>query len=123
MQTKAANPVSLGRHSRNCTVCSHKYREEIEQEFINWTSPKVIGKKFGLKDRTSIYRHAHAVGLVAKRQRNVRIALEKIIERVEEVQVTGATVVAAVQTYARINSQGQWIERGERVSLNNMLNE
>jgi hypothetical protein len=37
------------------------------------------------------------------------------------VEVTSAAVVAAVQTYARINSQGEWIERVEHVSLNDMF--
>jgi hypothetical protein len=110
-----------GRHSRNCRICRHGCREEIEQEFINWTGPKAIARKFGLKDRTSIYRHAHAVGLVVKRQRNVRAALEKIIERVGEVEITSAAVVAAVQAYARINSQGQLVERIEHVGVNDLF--
>jgi hypothetical protein len=43
-------------------------------------SPAVITEEYGLSDRSSIYRHAHALGLFAKRQRNVRAALERIIE-------------------------------------------
>jgi len=34
------------------------------------------------------YRHAHARGLFAKRQRNVRAALERIIEHAGDVEVT-----------------------------------
>jgi hypothetical protein len=120
-QPKQNEAISLGRHSRNCTICAHKHREEIGREFINWTGAKTIAKEFGLKDRTAVYRHAHATGLFPKRQRNIRAALEKIIERVGDVEVTSASIVAAVQTYARINSQGQWVERVERVSLNDMF--
>jgi hypothetical protein len=118
---KAPTPVSLGRHSRNCTVCAHTHREEIEREFINWTSAKIIAKEFGLRDRTAVYRHAHAFSLFNKRGRNIRAALEKIIERAGEVEVTSAAVVAAVQAYARINSQGQLIERVERVGVNDLF--
>jgi hypothetical protein len=118
---KAPKPISLGRHSRNCTVCAHKDRDEIEREFINWTAVKVIAKIFGLKDRTAIYRHARASGLFAKRQRNIRAALEKIIEQAGDVEVSSAAVVAAVQAYAKINSQGEWIERVERVSQNDLF--
>jgi|SRR5271167_2950124 len=121
IRSEARKPISSGRHSRNCRVCAHKYREEIEREFVNWTSPKVIAKEYGLKDRTAVYRHAHASGLFPKRQRNLRAALEKIIERAGEVEVTSAAVVAAVQAYGRINSQGKWIERVERVGMNDLF--
>jgi hypothetical protein len=120
-QSKLDQPISLGRHSRNCTICARRDREEIETEFISWTGAKAIAKRFGIKDRAAIYRHAHALGLFTKRQRNVRAALEKIIERAADVEVTSAAVVAAVQAYAKINSQGQWIERIERVSMNDLF--
>ena len=113
--------VSLGRHKTNCTVCAHGKRDEIEQEFVAWKSPVLIATECGLADRTSIYRHAHALGLFAKRQRNIRAALEKIIERAGEVEVTSSAVVAAVQAYAKINAQGQWVERSEHVNLNELF--
>ncbi|MGC1296494.1 MAG: hypothetical protein WA869_15780 [Alloacidobacterium sp.] len=74
-----------------------------------------------MTDRSSVYRHAHALGLFAKRQRNVRAALERIIERAGEVDVTASAVVAAVQAYSKINAAGQWIERTEQVSLNDLF--
>jgi hypothetical protein len=61
-----SKPVNLGRHSAGCKICSHPDREEIERDFVNWRSPAVIAKEHGLKDRTSVYRHAHALGLVRK---------------------------------------------------------
>jgi hypothetical protein len=121
MPRKTTRPVSLGRHKRNCTVCAHERREEIEREFINWTGATAIAKDYGLVDRTTVYRHAHAFGLFAKRQRNVRAALEKIIEKAGEVEVTSAAVVAAVQAYAKINAAGQWIDRSEHVNLNELF--
>ena len=36
-------------------------------------------------------------------------------------EVTASAVVAAVQAYAKINSQGQWIDRTEHVNLNELF--
>src|SRR5262249_18956270 len=80
-----------------------------------------IAKADGLKNRASVYRHAHALGLFPKRQRNVRAALERIIEHAGEVEVNAAAVVRAVSVYARINSAGQWVERSERIDLNQLF--
>jgi hypothetical protein len=115
------SPIKLGRHRRNCSVCAHKNREEIESDFIGWRSPAAIAAEFGLADRASVYRHAHALGLFQKRQRNIRAALERIIEKAGEVEVTSSAVVAAVQAYAKINAAGQWVDRSEHLSLNNMF--
>jgi hypothetical protein len=112
--------VSLGRHKRNCSICGHPHRDEIEAEFIAWRSPESLARQYGLADRASVYRHAHALGLFAKRQRNVRAALERIIEKAGEVEVTSAAVVAAIQTYAKINAAGEWIEPGERLTLHEL---
>ena len=117
----AAKSVSLGRHKANCTVCAHEKREEIEARFVEWQSPAIIAIDYGLTDRTSIYRHAHAFGLFGKRKRNVQAALERIIEKSGEVEVTASAVVAAIQAYAKINSQGQWVERSEYVNLNELF--
>lgn len=74
-----------------------------------------------MSDRSSVYRHAHALGLTEKRRRNIRAALERIIEKAGEVDVTASAVVAAVQAYSKINSAGQWIDRSEQVSLNDLF--
>jgi len=115
---KSAN---LGRHQRNCSICSNPERGQIEGEFVSWRSPAAIAEAYGLADRSSIYRHAHALGLFPKRQRNIRAALERIIEHAGEVDVTASAVVAAIQAYSKINAAGQWIERTEQVSLNDLF--
>jgi len=117
MTSKTNKPVNLGRHRRNCGICAHHGRTEIEADFIAWRSPAGIAAEYGLADRATVYRHAHALGLFAKRQRNIKAALERIIEKVGEVDVTAAAVVAAIQAYAKINAGGQWVERSERVNL------
>ena len=119
---KETKVVNLGRHAAVCKICTHTQREEIEHDFINWFSPASIAKQYGLRDRSSVYRHAHALGLFSKRGRNVRAALEKIIERAGEVEVSATAVVSAVSAYARINAAGQWVERTERIDLNELFN-
>jgi hypothetical protein len=120
-QQNADATVSLGRHRRNCSVCAHQQSEEIEAAFIGWRSPAAIAEEYGLADRSSVYRHANALGLFQKRQRNIRAALERIIEKAGEVDVTASAVVAAVQAYAKINSAGEWIDRTETTSMNDLF--
>jgi hypothetical protein len=114
-------PINPGRHEYHCTICSHAQRDEVERAFLNWTSTSCMGKQYGLS-RDSIYRHANALGLIDKRRRNVRAALEKIIEKAGDVEVSAAAVVSAVAAYAKINANGQWIERSEHVSLISVRN-
>jgi hypothetical protein len=119
-KTSAAGS-KLSRHEHGCRVCTHPHREEIEREFIGWKSPAAIAREYGLRDRASIYRHSHAAGLFSKRSRNLRGALERIIERVSEVEVSASAVVAAIQAFAKINAAGQWIDRSEQVNLNDLF--
>jgi hypothetical protein len=113
-------PINPGRHEYQCTICSHSKREEIERALLNWSSPSSISKQYSVS-RDSIYRHAHALGLMDKRRRNVRAALEKIIEKAGDVEVSATAVVSAVAAYAKINANGQWIERSEHISLNELF--
>ena len=92
-------------------------REEIERAFINWISPSQISKQYSVS-RDSTYRHAHALGLMQRRRQNVRVALERIIEKAGDVKVNAAAVVSAISAYARINSRGEWVDRNQTVNLN-----
>ena len=121
MEQGSKSAVSLGRHKRTCSVCRHDKREEIESGFLAWRSPAALTDEYGLVDRSTIYRHAHALGLFDKRRRNVRVALERIIERAGDVEVTAAAVVSAVQAYSKINAAGEWIDRTETVSMNDLF--
>ena len=112
--------VNRGRHEAQCHVCKHAQREEIEQDFLTWKSPDKIAETFGVS-RDSIYRHARAFDLLEPRRRNVRFALERIIERAGEVEVNANAVVSAVAAYSKINTNGQWIDRRETIDLNDMF--
>lgn len=119
---ETGKPVDIERHRRaGCKVCAHRERAQIERDFIAWKSPTAIATEYGLPDRMNVYRHAWAFGLFEKRQRNVRAALEKIIERAGDVEVTSSAVVAAVQAYAKINAAGQWVDRTEHLNLNELF--
>lgn len=111
------NTLSLARHAAKCKVCSHAQRVEIEADFVDWESPTQIATKYNLADRASLYRHAKATGLDRKRGRNLRAPLGRIIEQLGKVKITGATVLAAIQMYAKINARGEWLEREERPYL------
>ncbi|MFT4112393.1 hypothetical protein [Silvibacterium sp.] len=121
MTRSTSKAVNLGRHQRACGICAHSQCPEIEDAFIAWKSPKAIAEEFSLADRSSVYRHAHAFDLFSKRQRNVRAALERIIEKAGEVDVTASAVVAAIQAYTKINAAGQWVDRSEQVNLNDLF--
>jgi len=111
------NPVSRGRHEYKCRICGHARRGDIEEAFVNWVSPALIAKRYSVS-RDAVYRHARVFGLMGQRRRNVRAALERIIEKAGDVEVNAAAVVSAASAYARINSRGEWVERTETVSLN-----
>ena len=113
----SAPAITPGRHEAKCTICSHINREEIEQAFVNWNSPTRIARDHAVT-RDSIYRHARALNLMERRRRNVRAALERIIESAGEVEVNAAAVVSAVATYAKLNSRGELVEKVESVNMN-----
>jgi len=112
---------NLGRHESGCRICAHPQRHEIEREFISWKSPAKIAVEYKLRDRSSVYRHAHAADLFPKRARNLRAALERLIERIDDVPASAGAIVQAIATHARINSQGQLVEPSEHVHLNDLF--
>jgi hypothetical protein len=106
---KKENP-STYRHDRKCSICRHRDRADIEQEFLHWRSPEKIAKEYGITHYSSIYRHARATGLFAQRATNLRIALSPIIEQSMEVSATADNVIRAVIAFAHLNDLGEWVE-------------
>ena len=78
---KATQRASLNRHRAQCSICAHEECAEIEAAFVAWENTEKIAADFNLPHRTTIYRHVRFFGLDAKRQRNIRVPLQKIIER------------------------------------------
>ncbi|MGA2509823.1 MAG: hypothetical protein ABSG27_06290 [Candidatus Acidiferrales bacterium] len=104
-----------GRHGRKCKVCRHPDRDAIERDFLRWRSPDRIAEDYGIADHSSVYRHAHATGLFARRAATIRLALEPIIERAVTVNVTADAVVRAVYVVAHLNGSGQWVEQPSHI--------
>jgi hypothetical protein len=120
MKNNAEKKPNQGRHEANCRVCGHPQVEEIVNEWCAWANTSKLAKKYKIS-RDSLYRHVAAFNLRERRGRNLRAALERIIEQADSVTVNAGAVVQAIQAYAKINSAGQWVERTERVNLNELF--
>jgi len=115
MTKRRIPPVDVTRHERDCRVCSHPEREEIEREFSEWRPLAVIAKERKIS-RPSLYRHVRALNLFERRDRNIKSALANFIEKGFRVRVTASSFVAAIQAYSKINTEGAWIDKTEDVS-------
>ena len=113
--SQQASRTSLSHHQRKCTICHHPERDTIEEMFVHWHSSSSIHRRFMLRDRSTIYDHAHATGLFAKRRRNLRYALEHMIERADECDISSRGIVTAIKAYASLTTSGEWIEPARRV--------
>ncbi len=112
---RIAPESSIERHARKCQICRHPDRETIEAAFLRWDSPATTAFQFDLGDKHVVYRHARATGLDLQRRHNLRVALENVIERSEEVEFTAATFIRAIRAHACLTDSGQWIEPEKRV--------
>ena len=110
LESRIASNPDFERHSRKCQVCHSRWVEEIEEAYFNWSSAQWIINSFNISYDDAVYRHARAIGLDVKRRRNVVIALEKLIEKVDEVTVTSSTVLRAVRALSCLNSNGRWTD-------------
>src|SRR5208282_53271 len=68
--SRAPHPPNLARHARKCVICSHRDREDIEDDFIDWRRPDEIARNYQIS-QASIYRHARATGLFPRRKREL----------------------------------------------------
>ena len=106
--------TDLVSHRRRCKVCKHPQCDFIELDFVDWRSPAAIAKRYGIRDRASIYRHAHAIGLYSLRRQNLAMALDNLIERADEVKVTSSAIVRAIRARTRITDDGCWVDPPNR---------
>jgi len=107
----AEQPSDPARHERLCSICSHPEREAIEEGFLHWRSPYTLEDEFDLPSVTTIYRHAHALGLFEQRRRNIRYALEYIIEDAAGAKTTSDGIIRAIRAYTScLNDNGEWVE-------------
>lgn len=115
---------SFEHHRRKCQVCNHPDREAIEELFIAWHSPRSIRIEFGTYHRldcSSIYRHARAAGLYAKRRKNLRAVFDLILEHAGNIAPTAHGIVAIVRAYSCLTDTHDWIEPERRVHVVNHI--
>jgi hypothetical protein len=106
--SRSERTESPSHHARKCTICSHPDREDIDDAFLRWRDPRSIVREFGLAHHSTIYRHAHATGLVQQRKANLYTALEYIIEKAQSIKPSASAVIAAVRICAQMD--GLWTE-------------
>ena len=105
----------LDRHARLCVICRHPDRDHIDFDFVQWGRPETIVREYHLRSRKILYRHARATGLsLPPRSRNVRSALDHVIQRISDSAVNTVAAIQAVRIYAHINDSGAWVEPTRR---------
>ena len=100
----------IERHARKCIICKHDQREAIEEDFLNWGHPDYITQNYQLVDYRTIYRHAHATGLMEQRTMNLRFAAESVVEHSADVIPSADALLRAIRVCTRINNRGEWHE-------------
>lgn len=103
------DPVALARHRRKCQVCRHPERDMIEREYRDWSGPLAIARSYGISER-ALFRHLEATGLTSSRRKNLRSALERVLERGVETEIDGPTIIQAVRAYCCLNDENKWVE-------------
>lgn len=107
----SAPPPDLARHARRCLICAHPDRDAIEGEFIRWRSPVHIAHDYGIADRNSIYRHAHATGLIHRRRSEASRVLEHVLERAESTPTNEFDVITrALRLYTCLDDEARFRE-------------
>jgi hypothetical protein len=111
-------PIDPERHSRVCTICHSENREDIEDAYLNWLGPEWITRMFSeVRDRMVLYRHARATGLHEFRRRNLRAALDRVLENADSGKVSGDCALRAIKAYSNLNNDGQWTEPVQKVVI------
>jgi hypothetical protein len=103
-------PVDPERHTRNCAICRSAHRQEIENAFLHWVSPHDIFDEYDLPSRMTVYSHAHATGLYEYRRRNLRSALDRLIEQADSASVSGDCVIRAIRAQSHLGDDGRWTD-------------
>jgi hypothetical protein len=114
---KQLQALLLERHSRRCIICHHPEREAIEEEFVHWRAPWRLAQDYKLADYRTIYRHARAAGLLLQRRERLHSALDAFVESVDDVTVTGDTILRAMRAYSCIDAHGRWTEIPTQVQI------
>ena len=107
--------VDLAHHKVRCSICNRPDREAIDEAFLHWRRSWDLVREFKIASRTSLYRHAHALGLFERRARNMRFALSVIIEEVETVSPSADAIIHAIRAYSCLDDTGHWTDPPKRL--------
>jgi len=110
------NESESSRHARKCSVCNHPEREDIDDHILHWIHSTTIAWHYNLNS-LSIRRHAYATGLLERRVRNRRYAVDHLIEQACTAHVTGETVLRAIRAASCLDDSGRWIEPPKQVVM------
>ena len=102
---------NLSRHRRKCAICAHSQRGAIEDAFGRFESPARIAEQFNLGDRRQVYRHAQALRLFVRRNRNLCASLGLFLEKSDRLIPTFTNFLYAAEKYAKIDEDGETIRR------------
>jgi hypothetical protein len=105
----------LAKHQARCSICKHDERERIDAAFLQWSRVINIVHDFKLPSRSCVYDHARAFNLFELRARNIRFALEHIVENVEDLKPTAHAVIEAVKVLSHLDENGRWHRPAARV--------
>jgi hypothetical protein len=109
-ETNGQHEGNLGRHKAQCSICNSSYLNEIEESWLNWSSPAKIEYDFRVS-RHSLYRHCHAFNLFTKRRQNLLMAYERIAERADTIQFSGSNVLTALGVVSKLMEAQKAAER------------
>jgi hypothetical protein len=104
----AARRPKLSMHAGQCTICRHPFRREIERDFLQWKGPRAIAREYQISSHTVIYRHAHALGLFARRQRALEavLRLSLCIQELDGTLPLEGAIIWALRHLAKTKSRG-----------------
>jgi hypothetical protein len=100
--TQSPDPA-LTLHAARCGICRHPQRAELEQEFLDWVSPREIATEYKVS-KSAIYHHAAVTGLLDQRRRNTMFALDRVIEQVGDAKVTSWSVISAIRLRLKLEA-------------------
>ena len=92
--------TTMKKHVRQCFICAHPARKDIEKDYIHCIPWNDIQRRYSLKDRDSIERHAIVTELWKKRDRSH--FYWKIIERANYDKVSAADAIEAGKQLDRL---------------------
>ena len=108
-----------GMHESRCKICraGDEKRRDVDEAFTSWRSLRDIEAESNFS-KDAIARHARACGLEVRRDRNVRAALGRVIEKgMDSAEISGPALVSALVAMAKLTESGRLVDTLSIVSV------